>query len=174
MGGFTFAHGLVLIVAASCMLAVSTANKDWKFGFNNHWPPHKGGSHHPKYRQAAPNKVIVGGSEGWRFNFSYTNWAFNNGPFYLNDTLVFKYDPPTDNTIIPHSVYLLRNLQSFITCNLTGAEMLANVTQGGGQGFEYVLKNWKPHYFACGQHDGIHCNQGQMKFFVMPMPRWFR
>jgi hypothetical protein len=87
MGGFTFAHGLVLIVAAFCMFAVSTANKDWKFGFNNHWPPHKGGSDHPKYRQAAPNKVIIGGSEGWRFNFSYTNWAFKHGPFYLNDTL---------------------------------------------------------------------------------------
>jgi hypothetical protein len=59
----------------------------WKFGFNNHLPPHKGGFHHPKYRQAAPNKVIVGGSDGWRFNFSYTNWALKNGPFYLNDTL---------------------------------------------------------------------------------------
>ncbi|KAE8008978.1 hypothetical protein FH972_005436 [Carpinus fangiana] len=134
------------------MSAVSTANKDWQFGFSNHWPPHKGGSHHPKYRQAAPNKVIVGGSEGWHFNFSYTNWAFKNGSFYLNDTL---------------------GELSFIMCNLTGAEMLADVTQGGGQGFEFVLKDWKPHYFACGQHDGIHCSLGQMKFFVVPMPRWF-
>ncbi|KAE8008981.1 hypothetical protein FH972_005439 [Carpinus fangiana] len=85
----------------------------------------------------------------------------------------FKYDPPTENTTIPHSVYLLPNLRSFITCNLTGAEMLADVTQEGGQGFEFVLKKWKPHYFACGQHDGIHCSLGQMKFFVMPMLRWY-
>jgi hypothetical protein len=70
MGGFTFAQGLILIVTAS-MFAPSMANKDW---------PHKGGSHHP-------NKIIVGGSEGWRFNFSYTDWAIKNGPVYLNDTL---------------------------------------------------------------------------------------
>jgi len=88
---------------------------------------------------------------------------------------VFKYAPPTtDNTTIPHSVYLLPNFRSFLTCNLTGAQMLANVTQGGGDGFAFVLKEWKPHYFACGQHDGVHCDLGKMKFFVMPMLRWFR
>ncbi|XP_059435991.1 uncharacterized protein LOC132168925 [Corylus avellana] len=157
MGGFTFAQSLILIVAAS-ILAACTANKE---------------SPRPKYTHS-PNKIIVGGSEGWHFNFSYTDWALKNGPFYLNDTLVFKYDPPTENTTIPHSVYLLPNLRSFLTCNLTGAQMLADVTQGGGQGFEFVLKNWKPHYFACWQHDGIHCSLGKMKFFVMPMPRWFR
>ncbi|XP_059435971.1 blue copper protein 1b-like [Corylus avellana] len=161
MGGFSFARCLILIVAAST-LAVCMANKDWQ----------SGSYQYPKYTQA-PNKIIVGGSEGWHFNFSYTDWALKNGPFYLNDTLVFKYDPPTENTTIPHSVYLLPNLRSFVTCNLTGAEMLADVTQGGGQGFEFVLKKWKPHYFACGQHDGIHCSLGQMKFFVMPMLRWY-
>jgi hypothetical protein len=71
MGGFTFAHvSLILIVAAST-LAVCSANK---------YAPH------PKYSQG-PNKIIVGGSEGWRFDFSYTNWARKNGPFYVNDTL---------------------------------------------------------------------------------------
>jgi hypothetical protein len=71
MGGFTFAKiSLILIVAAST-LAVCTANKES--------PP-------PKYRQG-PNKIIVGGSEGWHFNFSYTGWALKNGPFYVNDTL---------------------------------------------------------------------------------------
>ncbi|XP_062177473.1 blue copper protein 1a-like [Alnus glutinosa] len=159
MGGFTFAHvSLILIVAAST-LAVCSANK---------YAPH------PKYSQG-PNKIIVGGSEGWRFDFSYTNWARKNGPFYVNDTLVFKYDPPTDNATIPHDVYLLPNHRSFLTCNLTGAQMLANVTQGGGEGFEFVIQKRKPHYFACGQHEGSHCSDGQMKFFVMPMlRRWFK
>ena len=86
---------------------------------------------------------------------------------------VFKYDPPTGNTTIPHNVYLLPNLRSFLKCNFTGAELLADVTQGGGQGFEFVLKKLKPHYFACGEHDGAHCSVGQMKFFVMPMFRWY-
>jgi hypothetical protein len=85
MGGFTFAQGLLILIVTASMLAVSTANKGWQFGFNNNWP-YNGRHHHPKYRQA-PNKIIVGGSEGWRFNFSYTNWALKNGPFYLNDTL---------------------------------------------------------------------------------------
>jgi hypothetical protein len=70
MGGFTFAQYFILIVNVS-MLAVCMANKE---------------SPHPKYTQAS-HKIIVGGSEGWRFNFSYTNWALKNGPFYLNDTL---------------------------------------------------------------------------------------
>jgi hypothetical protein len=52
--------------------------------------------------------------------------------------------------------------------------MLADVTQGGWHGFTFVLKEWKPYYFACSQHDGIHCTLGQMKFFVMPMLHWFR
>jgi hypothetical protein len=58
MGGFTFARGLILIVIASCMLTVSTANK-----------------------------IVVGGSEGWKFNVSYTDWALKHGPFYSHDTL---------------------------------------------------------------------------------------
>nr|WAU86944.1 birch protein [Betula platyphylla] len=162
MGGFTFAHSLIFLIVAASTLSVCTANKEWQFS-----------SRQPKKTQG-PNKIIVGGSEGWRFNFSYTAWARKNVPFYVNDTLVFKYDPPTaDNTTIPHSVYLLPNLRSFVKCNLTGAQMLADVTQGGGDGFEFVLKSWKPHYFACGQHDGIHCSVGQMKFFVMPMLRWY-
>jgi hypothetical protein len=83
---------------------------------------------------------------------------------------VFKYDPPTDNTTIPHNVYLLPNHWSFLNCNFTGAQILADVTQGGGDGFAFVLKEWKPHYFACGVHDGAHCSFGQMKFFVVPCP----
>lgn len=86
----------------------------------------------------------------------------------------FKYAPPIDNTTIPHSIYLLPKFRSFLTCNLTGVQMLADVTQGGRHGFAFVLKEWEPHYFACIQYDGIHCSLGQMKFFVMPMLCWFR
>ncbi|XP_059435301.1 blue copper protein 1b-like [Corylus avellana] len=145
MGGLTFARGLILIVTASCMLAVSTADK-------NH-------------------KIIVGGSEGWKFNFSYTSWAEKNGPFYADDTLVFKYDAPVDNNSIPHNVFLLRNHESFEKCDLKGAKLLADEKQGGGDGFEFVLKKCKPHYFACGVHEGAHCNFGKMKFFVEPLHR---
>jgi len=88
------------------------------------------------------------------------------------DGVFFKYAPPIENTTIPHTIYLLPNFRSFLTCNLTGAQMLANVTQGGGHGFAFVLKEWKPHYFACSQHDWIHCSLGQMKFFVMPKIHW--
>ena len=82
---------------------------------------------------------------------------------------VFKYDPPTNDSTIPHSVYLLPNLGSFLTCDLRKATMVANTTQGGGEGFEFVLKKWQPYYFACGERDGYHCKAGQMKFFVMPL-----
>lgn len=30
---------------------------------------------------------VVGGSEGWRFGFNYTDWALKTSPFYLHDKL---------------------------------------------------------------------------------------
>ena len=33
------------------------------------------------------NTIVVGGSEGWRFGFNYTDWALQNSPFFINDTL---------------------------------------------------------------------------------------
>lgn len=84
---------------------------------------------------------------------------------------VFKYDPPS-NTTFPHSVYLLRNYRSFMNCDLRRAKKLASVTQGGGTGFELVLKNWKPYYLACGERNGFHCKVGLMKFSVFPLIRW--
>lgn len=83
---------------------------------------------------------------------------------------VFNYDPPVDNNSIPHNVYLLQNHESFEKCNLKGAKLLADVTEGGGDGFEFVLKKCKPYYFACGMHEGVHCSLGQMKFVVEPLP----
>ncbi|KAL4615496.1 hypothetical protein ACB092_07G129600 [Castanea dentata] len=170
MGGSTFSLSLILMLTAS-MLAVSMANKDWHFGFNyTNWP-FKGGPPQSQNDIPGPRKIVVGGSENWQLNFNYTNWALKNGPFYLNDTLVFKYDPPTNDSTIPHSVYLLPNLWSFLTCDLRRATMVANTTQGGGEGFKFVLKKLQPYYFACGERDGYHCKAGQMKFFAMPLFR---
>lgn len=87
------------------------------------------------------------------------------------DVAVFKFDPPS-NTTFPHSVYLLRNYRSFVNCDLRRAKKVAEVTQGGGKGFEFVLKRWQPYYFACGERNGFHCNVGLMKFAVMPLFRW--
>ena len=81
---------------------------------------------------------------------------------------VFKYDPPTPKTF-PHSVYLLPDHDSFIKCDLKNAQRQGNPNQGAGEGFQFVLKNKQPHYFACGEHDGIHCRNGTMKFFVTPI-----
>uniref|UniRef100_A0A2N9J9E9 Phytocyanin domain-containing protein n=1 Tax=Fagus sylvatica TaxID=28930 RepID=A0A2N9J9E9_FAGSY len=166
--GFTIAQGLMLLLLTASTLAVSMANKDWQSG---NWPFR--GPYHPNNTQVS-NRIIVGDSQHWHFGFNYTDWAIKHGPFYLNDTLVFKYDPPNATTF-PHSVYLLPNLRSFVTCDLRRATKLANVTQGGGEGFEFLLKRpWQPHYFACGERNGFHCVNGTMKFFVMPIFRWYR
>lgn len=34
-----------------------------------------------------PSKIVVGGSEPWHFGFNYSDWAFQNAPFYVNDVL---------------------------------------------------------------------------------------
>ncbi|KAJ0009718.1 hypothetical protein Pint_34463 [Pistacia integerrima] len=150
--GFTVAQSLVLIVAAASVLTVSKA--DW-FDWN-----HKNGS----------QKIVVGGKEHWHFGYNYTIWALKT-PFYVDDVLVFKYDAPNATTF-PHSVYLLPDLISFLECDLSKAKMVANTTQGGGDGFEFVLKDWlHPYYFACGEHNGLHCKDGNMKFVAVPLLR---
>ncbi|GMY28594.1 blue copper protein 1a-like [Fagus crenata] len=116
-------------------------------------------------------ETVVGGSEGWRFGFNYTDWALQNSPFYINDTLVFKYVPPSDTSFAP-SVYLLPDLWSYIRCDFKRAKLLANPTQGSGEGFEFVLNQWRPYYFASSGHNGFHCSAGLMKFFAVPWPRW--
>ncbi|XP_059635590.1 uncharacterized protein LOC132277758 [Cornus florida] len=139
---FSYAKFLVLLAAAASMLAAG---------------------------QAAT--VVVGGSEHWRYGFNYTDWALQHGPFYQNDKLVFKYDPPSGNSP-PHTVYLLPSMGSFINCDFRSAQLLANVTQGSGDGFGFVLtNNWRPLYFACGEEDGKNCKEGLMKFFAVPLPR---
>ncbi|EEF40485.1 uncharacterized protein LOC8283277 [Ricinus communis] len=164
--GLKYTQGFLLLVLCASMLGVSVANRNWQYGWNS--PKH--GHRHPKYTDT-PKKIVVGGSANWTFGFDYTVWAFRNGPFYLNDTLVFKYDLPKDNSTHPHSVYLLPDLWSFLTCNLTEAVMIADGSQGGGNGFEFVLNKWQPYFFACGGGEGIHCNLGKMKFYVLPLLR---
>ncbi|KAF6151628.1 hypothetical protein GIB67_030528 [Kingdonia uniflora] len=83
---------------------------------------------------------------------------------------VFKYNP-LNGTTFPHSVFLLHDFRSFTKCGLKRAKLVANVNQGSGEGFKFMLKKKKPHYFACGENLGFHCKVGLMKFAVMPLPR---
>ncbi|KAL7128940.1 hypothetical protein ABFS83_13G028700 [Erythranthe nasuta] len=168
--------GALFIVVAMSIFAIAMANKDWSTVAGN-WNPwnHTGGDfwgYPHKNCSERSNRIVVGGSENWHYGFNYTNWAIKNGPFYLNDTLVFKYAPPNESTF-PHSVYLLPDFWSFQNCDLKRAKKIGEVTSGGGQGFEFVLKRWQPYYFACGEHKGIHCKDGLMKFAVWPLIRWY-
>ncbi|KAL8238254.1 hypothetical protein R6Q59_019335 [Mikania micrantha] len=170
----TCTHLLLSIAMILTLFTLGSSNPNfqkgppsWNFDFNYTNKPFK----HPKPAQNS-RRIIVGGSDNWRFGFNYTQWAWTNTPFFLNDTLVFKFDPPSDTNIHPHSVYLLPNLWSFLRCDLRWATLVANTSQGGGEGFEFVLNKWKPYYFACGESNGFHCQSG-MKFFVMPSFRWY-
>ncbi|KAE8727913.1 putative Thioredoxin superfamily protein [Hibiscus syriacus] len=108
--------------------------------------------------------VIVGGSENWRYGYNYTEWAANTAPFCFQDTLVFKYDNTT-----AHSVYMLPNLWSYLQCDFSKAKLLANTTQGEGDGFRFVLNQWRVFYLASGEAND--CKDGQMKLVVVPWPR---
>ncbi|KAH0854345.1 hypothetical protein HID58_078951 [Brassica napus] len=120
----------------------------------------------------APRKIIVGGDKEWTYGFNYSDWASKTAPFFLNDILVFKYNPPAPFT---HSVYLFSNPLSYEKCDVKKGKMIASPKQGAGNGFELVLTKMKPYYISCGEHDGAHCSNGTMKFTVMPiLPRWCR
>ncbi|GMI96759.1 hypothetical protein like AT2G15780 [Hibiscus trionum] len=109
--------------------------------------------------------VVVGGSENWRYGYNYTEWAADTAPFYFQDTLVFKYDNTT-----AHSVYMLPNLWSYSQCDFSEAKLLANPAQGEGDGFQFVLNQWRVFYFASGE--GNDCKNGLMKLVVVPWPRF--
>lgn len=80
---------LLLLVVATSMFAIAAANKDWSTiaGNWNHTGANVWGYHPKNATQATSNRIVVGGSEHWRFGFNYTDWSIKNGPFYLNDTL---------------------------------------------------------------------------------------
>ncbi|CAF1839865.1 hypothetical protein HID58_060294 [Brassica napus] len=117
-----------------------------------------------------PRKIIVGGDKEWTYGFNYSDWASKTAPFFVNDILVFKYNPPAPFT---HTVYLFSNPSSYEKCDVKKGNMIASPKQGAGNGFELVLTKMKPYYISCGEHDGAHCSNGTMKFPVMPiLPRW--
>ncbi|KAK1358803.1 Phytocyanin domain-containing protein [Heracleum sosnowskyi] len=162
---------VMLLFVAATLFVVSDANRNltnapqnWNPGFNSSSGWSWNSPNSPQNYSSPPGFNFTA---GW----PWKDWAIKNGPFYLNDTLVFKYDPPS-NTTYPHSVYQLRNYRSFMNCDLRKAKRLASVTQGAGIGFELVLKNKKPYYLSCGEHNGIHCKDGLMKFLVIPLIRW--
>jgi len=83
MARLTHAQVLILLLSAS-MWAISMASR--QYGFNNTDWSYK----RRPCRQnstAAPNKIVVGGSQNWTFGINYADWALKNGPFYFNDTL---------------------------------------------------------------------------------------
>lgn len=112
-------------------------------------------------------RFVVGDAARWTWGYNYTDWIIRKGPFFQNDSLVFTYDPPNATTHA-HSVYLMRSLAEYQSCNLKAAKLVAGVMQGAGSGYEFVLKKRKPHYFVCGERAGLHCTAGQMKFVVKP------
>ncbi|OMO74883.1 Plastocyanin-like protein [Corchorus olitorius] len=109
--------------------------------------------------------VVVGGSENWRYGYNYTEWAADNAPIYFQDTLVFKYKKSP-----AHSVYLLPNLYSYLTCDFSKAKLLANSSQGHGDGYAFVINQWRVFYFASAE--GNDCEDGLMKLIVVPWPRY--
>ncbi|MCL7028614.1 hypothetical protein MKW94_009546 [Papaver nudicaule] len=166
MAVFSANQGIILLLALVITLSYSSM---LAFGFHtiNFTSPAPSFNH----RNNRPRTINVGGSENWRFGFNYTEWSVHNGPFFVKDTLVFKYEAPNATTP-PHSVYLFSDYWSYMSCNLKRAKMVGNIRQGSGKGFKFVLQKFQPYFFACGEHGGGHCNTGMMKFAVVPFPRW--
>ncbi|KAL3730582.1 uncharacterized protein LOC120296034 [Eucalyptus grandis] len=163
-----FGRAMVLVVIASVMMGASLAYPGWNNNNGYAWPPKQDNGP----TEVPPTKVVVGGSENWHFGFDYSTWANKNGPFYVNDTLVFKYDPPSDSNTHPHSVYMFPSFWSYMRCDLKRATMVANVSDGAGDGFEFKLsQKWKFYFFACGESGGFHCSTGKMRFSVVSLPR---
>ncbi|RDX85194.1 hypothetical protein CR513_33653, partial [Mucuna pruriens] len=114
-----------------------------------------------------PRTILVGDSQGWHAGTNYTQWATQNSPFHLNDTLVFKYPPPGNSTVA-QSVYLLPNLWSYITCEFRGAKLLGSASEGAGEGFKVDLNQSKPYYFASAEGNAYDCIAGLTKFIAVP------
>ncbi|KAG5033926.1 hypothetical protein GLYMA_04G036600v4 [Glycine max] len=113
-----------------------------------------------------PRTILVGDSQGWQAGTNYTQWAIQNSPFHINDTLVFKY--PGNSTTLAQSVYLLPNQWSYITCEFRGAKLLGNATEGDGEGFKVELNQLTPYYFASAEGNFYDCIAGLSKFIAVP------
>lgn len=52
--------------------------------------------------------------------------------------------------------------------------MLASWSDRAGDGFKFVLtRTWRARYFACGESNGFHRANGNIKFSVVPRIRWW-
>ncbi|CAJ2641045.1 unnamed protein product [Trifolium pratense] len=120
----------------------------------------------------AKRSILVGDSQGWRAGTNYTQWAIKNSPFRINDTLVFKYPPKENSTVVP-SVYLLPNMWSYMTCEFRGAKLLGSEFQGGDEGLKIELNELKPYYFASDEGNAYDCIAGLTKFIAVPSTRSF-
>ncbi|KAK4268345.1 hypothetical protein QN277_025014 [Acacia crassicarpa] len=113
--------------------------------------------------------ITVGESQGWRAGTNYIDWAVQNSPFYINDSLVFKYPPPGKSNVSPMSVYLMLNLWSFTTCDFKTAKLVGNPTEGSDEGVQIQLNRRQPYYFASAVGNGYDCIAGLTKFVATPM-----
>ncbi|KAI9107986.1 hypothetical protein K1719_020859 [Acacia pycnantha] len=113
--------------------------------------------------------IMVGDSQGWRAGTNYTDWVVQNSPFYINDSLVFKYPPPGKLNVSPMNVYLMLDLWSFTTCDFKTAKLVGNPTEGSGEGLMVQLNRRQPYYFASAVGNGYDCIAGLTKFVTTPM-----
>ncbi|RVW61152.1 hypothetical protein CK203_020618 [Vitis vinifera] len=150
--GFTSGQGVVtLLVLIASLLAVGMANRPISGKPANHW--NSGFNHSIWGPETILSTPIIPGLP--RSSSSVDRSA---GATALTTLIGLSRMDPSTLTILgttfPHSVYLLPNFGSFLTCDLSRAKQVATVAQGGSKGFEFVLKNLWPHYFACGNTMG--------------------
>ncbi|KAJ0009712.1 hypothetical protein Pint_34465 [Pistacia integerrima] len=167
---FTVAQGLLLLVATASMSTVLLA---WLTGGGPMALTSFSGRPCPRMTPTIPLTIMHLTLSPWVDPITGTSASTTvsgRSRILLSTLMPLQYDPPSSN-VFPHSVYLLPNLWSYLTCDLSRAKMIANSTQGGGDRFKFVLKRWQPYYFACGERGGLHCRYGNMKFMVMPLLR---
>jgi len=76
----------LLALLFSSMFAIGLANYDFNWGSRT-WNKTNFPYTHPSNVTHTSNRFIVGGSENWHYGFNYMDWARNNTPFFVNDTL---------------------------------------------------------------------------------------
>ncbi|GKV04696.1 hypothetical protein SLEP1_g16816 [Rubroshorea leprosula] len=110
--------------------------------------------------------VTFGGPQHWRYGFNYTDWAIKNSPFYIQDTLGLALICSSMNTV---QCLLAAESVQIYDLRLQSSGLLANPTQGKGEGFAVVINQERPCYVASGEGDDS--ENGMMKFFIAPVPR---
>ncbi|GER49871.1 cupredoxin superfamily protein [Striga asiatica] len=154
-----------VLFLGSSVVAIGMGSNIWPWGGGSgfgseSWCPCAGKEPDPNART-----IEVGGSDGWNYGVNYTGWFLKNWPFFVGDTLVFKY--PSH-----HSLSLLKDWSSYLNCSMEGSTLIGSTTAGGGEGFKVTLQPTPyPYFFVCPEKNGIHCSAGQMKFAIWPFPR---